>query len=165
MTVDEKQLAAYKYLAEEGHKYSMYSGTDDAMDLDLYIHSATAGVKDRMPNELGVYDMSGNIWEWCEDYYQTDFYNDCIEGKGDIAQQGKQDEYRTKGYITDPICKDESYAAHTFRGGSFRFDAKSCRNTSVNFWIDTDTDDDLGFRLALDSSYESSLNGLIKGKE
>ena len=31
--------------------------------------------------------------------------------------------------------------------------------------IDTDTDDDLGFRLALDSSYESSLNGLIKGKE
>lgn len=165
MTVDEKQLAAYKYLAEEGHKYSMYSGTDDAMDLDLYIHSATAGVKDRMPNELGVYDMSGNIWEWCEDYYQTDFYNDCIEGKGDIAQQGKQDEYRTKGYITDPVCKDESYAAHTFRGGSFRFDAKSCRNTSVNFWIDTDTDDDLGFRLALDSSYESSLNGLIKGKE
>lgn len=160
MTVDEKQLAAYKYLAEEGHKYSMYSGTDDAMDLDLYIHSATAGVKDRMPNELGVYDMSGNIWEWCEDYYQTDFYNDCIEGKGDIAQQGKQDEYRTKGYITDPVCKDESYAAHTFRGGSFRFDAKSCRNTSVNFWIDTDTDDDLGFRLALDSCYAEELNKL-----
>ena len=147
-TVEEKNDAVYEYL-EKAPKYPLYSGTDVPTNLDLHIHATTIGVKDRMPNGLGVYDMSGNIWEWCEDFYQTDFYNDCVLGKGDIKAQGKDKEYAENGYITDPVCKDKSYAAHTFRGGSFRFDAKNCRNTSVNFWIDTDTDDDLGFRLAL----------------
>lgn len=147
-TVEEKKNAAYEYLASVP-PYPLYSGTNIPEDLDLHIRSATTSVKDKLPNELGVYDMSGNIWEWCEDFYQIDFYNDCIKGEGDIAAQGKGGEYATNGYITDPVCNDNSYAAHTFRGGSFRFDAKSCRSTSVNFWIDTDTDDDLGFRLAL----------------
>lgn len=151
-TAEEKWAAAYKYLAEEGHHYPLYSGTDDAKSLDLNVHPTTTGVKDRNPNELGVRDMSGNIWEWCEDFFQTDYYKDCTE----------KSEYKANGYITDPKCMDESYAAHIFRGGSFRFDERSCRNTSMNYWIDTDTDDDLGFRLALDGKYEEELKSRVK---
>lgn len=144
---EDKKSKAYQFLHKKD-KYNMYSGTNNASELDLRKRTATMPVKQRIPNELGVYDMSGNIWEWCEDFYQTDFYNDCIYGKGCVSAVNGE-EYERKGYISNPICNDPTYSAHVFRGGSWRFNAKNCRCTSVNFWIDTDEDDDLGFRLVL----------------
>ena len=70
-------------------------------------------------------------------------------GLGDIKQQGKDQEYKTKGYIEDPVCYDKSYSAHVFRGGSWLFSEIDCRVTSANYWIEDDTDIDLGFRLVL----------------
>lgn len=149
LTTAQKTEAAYKLLSES-EPYKKYGASDNPEELDLTVHATTSNVKDRLPIFIGgdkeenkVYDMMGNVWEWCSDFYQTNYYEDSRTKENDR-------EYERFGYISNPVCKDPSYAAHSFRGGSWRFDAKNCRTTSVNFWISTDTDDDLGFRLALD---------------
>lgn len=142
LKVEEKKRLAYEVISQTS-PYNRFGSTDNAKDLDLRVHSTTMNVNSRQPIVIDgrkVYDMNGNVWEWCADFYQTTFYLDCVNSA----------EYRLKGYVENPVCEDKEYAAHSFRGGSWRFDAKNCRCTSINYWIATDTDDDLGFRLALD---------------
>lgn len=142
LTPEEKKRLANEAIAKSS-PYKRFGSTDNADELDLKVHSTTMTVDTRQPIVIDghkIYDMNGNVWEWCSDYYQTNFYEDCINSS----------EYEQNGYIENPVCEDKEYAAHSFRGGSWRFDAKNCRCTSVNYWISSDTDDDLGFRLALD---------------
>jgi formylglycine-generating enzyme required for sulfatase activity len=88
--------AEWEYAARGGKmsKGYLYSGSDDLNEVAWYgINSdfKTHLVSGKKPNELGLYDMSGNVWEWCSDWYAE--YR--LDARGSINPKGADSgEYR-----------------------------------------------------------------------
>jgi len=66
--------AEWEYAARGGNKSEgcKYSGSDNVDDVAWYWENSeghTHDVGTTQPNELGIYDMSGNVWEWCSDWF------------------------------------------------------------------------------------------------
>lgn len=111
--------------------YIVNSGDKPLVDKTYYLgdnnNCQTHDVKTKKPNELGIYDMSGNVAEWCEDEY--------LEYTAD------------KQY--DPITPSYN-KSKVHRGGDYRSRSRHCRNTfRVGFEPEYSTAA-YGFRLVLD---------------
>ena len=71
--------AEWEYACRAGHT-TRYSFGDDAVDLGEYTwngdnsQSKTHGAGQKHPNAFGLYDMNGNVWEWCLDNYDAEYY-------------------------------------------------------------------------------------------
>lgn len=73
--------AEWEFAARGGNKSKGYifAGSDNIDEVAWYDVSSNlkgpAKVGTKKPNELGLYDMSGNVWEWCNDYYSASYYS------------------------------------------------------------------------------------------
>jgi formylglycine-generating enzyme required for sulfatase activity len=90
----------------------------------------TTPVGNYPPNERGLYDMHGNVWEWCQDWYDKDYYNKC-------KQQG----------IVDNPAGPEDGSRRVLRGGSWNFCALRCRSAGRGYDHPADRGEAFGFRL------------------
>jgi len=77
--------AEWEFAARGGNKSKgfKYSGSNNIKEVAWFDDntglSGPQTIKTKKPNELGIYDMSGNVWEWCSDYYKASYYSSCPE--------------------------------------------------------------------------------------
>ncbi len=85
--------AEWEYAARSGGKSEKYAGTSDNPDrYAWYARNSgkkTHPVSQKQPNGLGLYDMSGNVWEWVSDRYGKDYYNNSPENNPGGPSSGK----------------------------------------------------------------------------
>jgi len=114
----------WEYAARGGNKsrHTKYSGSNDAGSVawfDGNSGSQTHDVKTKQPNELGIYDMSGNVWEWTSSYWRRDYNS------------------------------SEDTSCRMFRGGSWIDRARGARVSCRIYEFPSYSFDYLGLRLAV----------------
>lgn len=72
--------AEWEFAARGGNKSKgyKYAGSNNLNTVAWYKGNSgdkTHPVAQKLPNELGIYDMSGNVWEWCSDWYDENYYS------------------------------------------------------------------------------------------
>lgn len=109
--------AEWEYAARGGLQFSgfKYSGSNLINDVAWFLDNSEANtheVAQKFPNELGMFDMSGNVWEWCYDWYAPYSSNDIVNPKG--AAIGTKRVCRGGScYDKDADCRITSRSAHS----------------------------------------------------
>jgi formylglycine-generating enzyme required for sulfatase activity len=125
--------AEWEYAARGGNRRdgTKYSGGYNMNNVGWYADnsgSTTHTVGTKSPNGLGIYDMSGNVWEWCNDWYGS--YSSSLQ--------------------TNPQGASSS-SRRVLRGGSWYNGARYCRVSFRGNLTPTGRADGNGFRLAFSS--------------
>jgi formylglycine-generating enzyme required for sulfatase activity len=101
--------AEWEYAARAGTTGKYYGELDEIAWYDGNSGGRTHPVGQKKPNAWGVYDMSGNVWEWCSDWYDENYYGNSpgADPRGPASGQ-----------------------ARSLRGGSWSFSLRSLRVSS-----------------------------------
>ena len=123
--------AEWEFAARGGNqsRHTPYSGSSRIDDVAWYLYNSgekTHPVKTKQPNELGIYDMSGNVWEWCQDW------------DGDYSSYAQ----------TNPTGAS-SGSDRVIRGGSLYSSPWDCRSSGRVYGAPTYSEYDQGLRLVL----------------
>lgn len=125
-TEAEWEFAARGGSQSKGYKYAGSNNLDDVAWYSENSNNKTHPVKQKQANELGLYDMSGNVYEWCQDWY------------GDYSNSEQ----------TNPIGSSKG-SYRVCRGGSWHRNTENCRVSFRYYVMPTDCGGVLGLRLAL----------------
>jgi len=123
--------AEWEYAARCGGKEETHSGGENLDEIGWYVGNSgarTRPVAKKKPNALGLFDMSGNVWEWVEDDWHANYYGAPVDGRA------WADNLRSN--------------ARVIRGGSWGNLAKRCRSASRDSYHSGSRYGSQGFRLA-----------------
>jgi formylglycine-generating enzyme required for sulfatase activity/tRNA A-37 threonylcarbamoyl transferase component Bud32 len=136
--------AQWEYACRAGTTTPFYFGetiTPDLVNYDgNYAYAAAPKGKYRKqttdvgtfpPNPFGLYDMHGNVWEWCEDDWQKNYINAPLNGSASISQSTN----------------------NVLRGGSWLSNPGHCRSASRGYCVAGFGDYDLGFRVVCGAAW------------
>lgn len=136
----------WEYAARGGNRSKgyKYSGSNNINEVGWYIENyqdkpcgekkTTHIVGLKQSNELGLYDMSGNVWEWCDNLYQKEY-----------IQNGKNI------HTGWPFPGTHLYFRRILRGGSWGGEAIGCRVSCIDYDFDKYKDEYGGFRLVMET--------------
>ncbi|NUN64473.1 SUMF1/EgtB/PvdO family nonheme iron enzyme [Pseudanabaena biceps] len=135
--------AEWEYAAKGGNqsKGYEYAGSNNLDEVGWYYNAGskthkTHPVGQRKANELGIYDMSGNVCEWCLDDWHDSY-------------QGKPDHLKNNGH--EPWGKmnlnKKNNRFHLLRGGSWLVNAQGCRSACRSYYFASFQSSNYGFRV------------------
>jgi formylglycine-generating enzyme required for sulfatase activity len=122
--------AQWEYACRAGTTGKWYYG-DSESQLGEYAWydgnsgSQTHDVGGRQPNAFGLYDMSGNVWEWCQDWWHDNYNGAPSDGR---------------------VWDTPTGSDRLFRGGSWYYDPQYCRSAARYYYSPDSSYYDLGFR-------------------
>ncbi len=126
--------AEWEYAARSGGEREKWSGVSSESSLSQYAwykdnsRKNTHPIGKKSPNGVGIYDMTGNVCEWCQDIYGADSYK--------------------KHQLDNPIYLDRG-SYRVVRGGSWFCKPKRMRTSSRDRHNQNHKSGDLGFRIAM----------------
>lgn len=139
--------AEWEYAARGGElsKGYKYAGSDNVDEVAWYDKTYMTSVATLKPNELGFYDMSGNVYEWCKDYYNSNAYSSSDHRVDPCQTQSVNGSYCVRGGSNKKVqgVKIKQYCRIANRGHHGPADG------SAYF---------IGVRLAMDVDYCSENN-------
>ncbi len=133
--------AEWECAAKAGQDFK-YSGSNDPDEVAWYQHNSggkTHPVALKNPNAWGLYDMSGNVWEWCWDWFVKNEYKNRVSLSGDKMTIANQPEGPKNGVL------------HVLRGGSYYDGARNLHTAYRNGYGPMDRNWASGLRLVLPS--------------
>ena len=156
--------AEWEFAARGGKQDKIYFWGDLTDKLSSYVNSwegefpvdntqadgfeKSAPVKTYPPNGYGLYEISGNVWEWTSDWYSSQYYQYCKENSITNNPKGPNEAFNPNNpYIDERVI----------RGGSFLCNASYCASYRVSSRMATDPStslEHLGFRTVMDLKKE-----------
>ncbi len=126
--------AQWEYACRAGTTTPYNTGKTISTDQACYENDETTEVGSFKSNPWGLYDMHGNVWEWCSDWYDKD--------------------YNGNSRSIDPTGP-ASGTYHVLRGGSWQYGLRNCRSANRGWDLSDDRRGHDGFRVVISLDDES----------